>query len=77
MQMTDPFVDAEQPTVFQKLLEPVEAFVKEQNHHLPKSPNQKYAYEDFFRLLIYYFVSGTASLTHLPPYTSYRAHATH
>ena len=29
MQMTDPLVNAEQPTVFQKLLEPVEAFVKE------------------------------------------------
>ena len=62
MPMTDPFVNAEPPTVFQKLLEPVEAFVKEQNHHLPKSPNQTYAYEDFFRLLIYYFVSGTTSL---------------
>ncbi len=62
MQMTDPFVNAEQPTVFQKLLEPVEAFVKEQNHHLPKPTNQKYEYEDFFRLLIYYFVSGTRSL---------------
>ncbi len=62
MQMTNPFVNAEQPTVFQKLLEPVEAFVKEQNHHLPKPRNQKYEYEDFFRLLIYYFVSGTSSL---------------
>jgi Transposase DDE domain len=62
MQMTDPLVNAEQPTVFQKLLEPVEAFVKEQNHQLPKPPNQKYEYEDFFRLLIYYFVSGTSSL---------------
>ena len=62
MQMTDPLVNAEQPTVFQKLLEPVEAFVKEQNHRLPQPPNQKYEYEDFFRLLIYYFVSGTASL---------------
>ncbi len=52
----------EQPTVFQKLLEPVERFVQAQNERLPKHPNQKYMYADFFRLLIYYFVSGTASL---------------
>ena len=52
----------EQPTVFQKLLEPVERFVREQNERLPKHPHQKYMYADFFRLLIYYFVSGTASL---------------
>ncbi len=62
MPTTDPFVNAEQPTVFQKLLEPVEDFVKEQNHRLPKHRNQKYAYEDFFRLMIDYFVSGTSSL---------------
>jgi hypothetical protein len=29
MPTTDPSVNAEQPTVFQKLLEPVEDFVKE------------------------------------------------
>ncbi len=62
MSTTEPFVNAEQPTVLQKLLEPVEDFVKEQNHRLPKHRNQKYDYEDFFRLLIYYFVSGTKSL---------------
>ncbi len=62
MSTTDPFVCAEQPTVFQKLLEPVEDFVKEQNRRLPKHRNQKYDYEDFFRLLMYYFVSGTKSL---------------
>ena len=53
---------AQQPTVFQKLLEPVEPFVREQNQRLPKHPNQKYEYYDFFRLLIYYFVGGTKSL---------------
>jgi hypothetical protein len=57
-----PFVTAEQPTVFQKLLEPVEDFVKEQNQRLPKHHNQKYDYADFFRLLLYYFASGTTSL---------------
>lgn len=62
MSTTNPFVSAEQPTLFQKLLEPVEDFVKEQNRRLPKHRNQKYDYEDFFRLLIYYFVSGTSSL---------------
>ncbi len=62
MSTTDPFVSAEQPTVFHQLLEPVEDFVKEQNHGLPKHPRQKYAYEDFFRLLMYYFASGATSL---------------
>lgn len=62
MATMDPSVSAEQPTVFQKLVEPVEDFVKEQNHRLPKHHNQKYDYEDFFRLLIYYFVGGTTSL---------------
>ncbi len=62
MSTIDPFVSADQPTVFHKLLEPVEDFVKEQNHRLPEHRNQKYDYEDFFRLLIYYFVSGTKSL---------------
>jgi hypothetical protein len=62
MSTTDPLANAEQPIVFQKLLEPVEGFVKEQNQRLPKHRNQKYDYEDFFRLLIYYFASGTTSL---------------
>ena len=62
MSTTDPLANAEQPIVFQKLLEPVEGFVKEQNQRLPKHRNQKYDYEDFCRLLIYYFVSGTTSL---------------
>ncbi|MCP4410352.1 MAG: hypothetical protein GY807_21925, partial [Gammaproteobacteria bacterium] len=60
--MTDPSVNVEQPTIFQKLLEPVETFVKEQNQRLHKPRNQKYAYDDFFRLLIFYFANGTASL---------------
>ena len=62
MSTTDPFVSAEQPTVFHKLIEPVKDFVTEQNHRLPKHPGQKYDYENFFRLLIYYFVSGSTSL---------------
>jgi len=62
MPTTDPRNPAEHPTVFQKLLEPVECFVQEQTQQLPNHPKQKYGYEDFFRLLIYYFVSGTTSL---------------
>ena len=56
---------AKHPTVFQKLLEPVERFVQEQSQQLLKHPKEKYPYEAFFRLLIYYFVSGTKSLKRL------------
>ena len=62
MPTTDPLNPAEHPTVFQKLLEPVERFVQEQSQQLPKHPREKYTYEAFFRLLIYYFVSGSKSL---------------
>ena len=62
MPTTDPLNPAEHPTVFQKLLEPVERFVQEQSQQLPKHPKEKYPYEAFFRLLIYYFVSGSKSL---------------
>jgi len=62
MPTTDPLNPAEHPTVFQKLLEPVERFVQEQSQQLPKHPKEKYPYEAFLRLLIYYFVSGSKSL---------------
>ena len=62
MTPTDMLSPVQQPTVFQKLLEPVEPFVREQNQQLSKHPNQKYEYYDFFRLLIDYFVGGTQSL---------------
>jgi len=62
MPTPDQLNPAEHPTVFQKLLEPVEHFVQEQSRQLPKHPKEKYTYEAFFRLLIYYFVSGTKSL---------------
>jgi hypothetical protein len=62
MPTPDPRNPAEHPTVFQKLLEPVERFVQEQSRQRPKHPTEKYTYEAFFRLLIYYFVSGTKSL---------------
>jgi hypothetical protein len=43
-------------------LSEIRVHYKEQSHRLPKHRNQKYDYEDFFRLLIYYFTSGTTSL---------------
>jgi hypothetical protein len=67
MATTDPSVSAEQPTVFQKLVEPVEDFVKEQNHRLPKHHNQKYDDGDFFRLLIDYFWCDLTSVKRPTP----------
>ncbi len=49
-------------TVFNKLLTPLEDFIQTQNQALPKHPNQKYTYLDFFRLMVYFYVSGSTSL---------------
>jgi hypothetical protein len=51
-----------QPTVFDKLLEPVHDFVEKQAQQLPQSRRQTYPYLMFFRTLICYLVSGTPSL---------------
>lgn len=51
-----------QVTVFKKLIEPIDAFLAEQEEKLPKHHNQKYGYYDFFVLLAYYFTSGVSSL---------------
>lgn len=50
------------PTVFDQLLEPVDEFVRNQDRELAKHPNQKFGYYDFFRLLMYFFVSEGKSL---------------
>ena len=50
------------PTVFEKLIEPVEDFVQKQDQQLAKHPNQKFSYVDFFRLLVYFYISGSNSL---------------
>lgn len=50
------------PTVFEKLIAPVADFIQKQDQQLPRHPNQKYFYVDFFRLLIYFYVSGSNSL---------------
>jgi Transposase DDE domain len=51
-----------QPTVFDKLLEPVHDFVEKQAQQLPQPRRQTYPYLMFFRTLICYLVSGTPSL---------------
>ncbi|MCP4935343.1 MAG: transposase, partial [bacterium] len=56
--LNDPWL----PTVFDQLLEPVDEFVRNQDRELPKHHNQKFSYYDFFRLLMYFFVSEGKSL---------------
>lgn len=49
------------PTVFEELLQPIDDFVRKQDQQLPRHPNQKFGYYDFFRLLMYYFATGGKS----------------
>jgi len=51
-----------QPIVFEKLLEPVNDFVIEQDSKLFKHHNQKFGYYAFFRILIYFFIVGEKNL---------------
>ena len=48
-------------TVFEQLLEPIDEFVKKQDANLKRHHNQKLFYYDFFRILIYFFVSSEKS----------------
>jgi len=48
MPTTDPLNPAEHPTVFQKLLEPVERFVQEQSQQLPNTPGKSIRMRRFF-----------------------------
>jgi len=50
------------PTVFDRLLEPIDPFVKEQSQKLTPHYNEKYSFKQFVRLLIYYFVSDFKSI---------------
>jgi len=59
---SDDCLNEPQPTVFQKLIDPIDEFVANQSDSLPKHHNQKYEYYDFFMLLIYYFTSNAQSL---------------
>ncbi len=49
------------PTVFEQLLAPINEFIGKQGAKLPRHPNQKFEYCDFFRLLMYYFATGGKS----------------
>ncbi|MCP4398186.1 MAG: IS4 family transposase [bacterium] len=50
------------PTVFDTLLEPVQAFVEQQEHERTRHHNETFRYLEFFRLLVYYVVSDIPSI---------------
>ncbi len=50
------------PTVFDALLETVQAYVEQQDRQRPVHHNETYSYGEFFRLLAYYFVSDIPSI---------------
>jgi hypothetical protein len=52
----------EQPSVFDKLMEPVQTFIEKQNQELPSHYLEKFFYDEFSRLLIFYFVSDIPSI---------------
>jgi hypothetical protein len=52
-----------EPTVFDKLLTPVQSFVEEQSQGLTPHHNEKFSFKNFFRLLSYYFVSDFKSIS--------------
>jgi hypothetical protein len=52
----------EQPSVFDKLMEPVQSFIEKQNQELTSHYLEKFLYHEFFRILIFYFVSDIPSI---------------
>lgn len=50
------------PTVFDALLEPVQAYVEQQDRQRPVHHNETYSYGEFFHLLAFYFVSDIPSI---------------
>jgi hypothetical protein len=52
----------EQPSVFDKLMEPVQSFIEKQNQELNHHYLEKFSYKEFFRLLIFYYVSNIPSI---------------
>jgi hypothetical protein len=52
----------DQQTVFDKLIQPIQEFIKDQNDAISPHHNQTYCYYDFVRTLIFYFTSGRTSL---------------
>jgi hypothetical protein len=60
---TNPVAQTTQsPIVFDQILEPIADFVNRQNTQLTKHHNEKLVYAQFFRVLIYFFVSGSGAL---------------
>lgn len=53
----------EQPTVFDKLMEPVQPFIEKQSQQLTPHHLEKFSYQEFFRLLVFYFVSDIPSIS--------------
>lgn len=51
----------EEPLVFDKFLEPVQALIEEQNQTLTPHHNEKFTFKNFFRLVIYYLVTSYSS----------------
>ena len=62
--MVEPSIQNPQqdPTVFDALLEPVQAYVEQQNHSRTIHHNETYSYPEFFRLLAFFFVSHIPSI---------------
>jgi len=52
----------EQPSVFDKLMEPVQSFIEKQNQELTSHYLEKFLYQEFLRILIFYFVSDIPSI---------------
>ncbi len=52
-----------QPTVFDQLIKQVELTVKEQHEKRAIHQNEKFLFPHFFRLLIFYFISGFKSIS--------------
>lgn len=51
-----------QQTVFDKLIQPIQEFIKDQNDAISPHHNQTYCYYDFVHTLTFYFTSGRTSL---------------
>jgi Transposase DDE domain len=61
--MGSPRIDyQEQPSVFDKLMEPVQSCIEKQNQELTPHYLEKFSYYEFFRLLIFYYVSDIPSI---------------
>lgn len=60
--MEPPQINYQQPSVFDKVMEPVQLFIEKQNQELTPHQLEKFSYQEFFRLLVFYFVSDIPSI---------------